>query len=245
MARIFGIVVAVLFHAALILFGGLLFWTQEPEKRYQNVELVSDIATKAEEQKDKSKDKSKDKPEPEKKNDDVQSQDEKPPDAQEIVRSIEASVMAAAPALEAASLGAIEAALGGATLGDGGDFASALTFASGGRIGGTGKAGATLEEKFEAAFSLAEIDQKPRALFQTAPSYPSELRTRKIEGVVQVLFVVDQQGKVVNARAEQSTHEAFTKPALDAVRRWKFEPGVKGGQKVQCKMRVPIRFQPS
>lgn len=240
MARTFGIIAAVLFHAVLILFGGLLFWKHEPEKHYTSVDLLSDAATKAEAQKDKPKEK-----EVEKKTaDDVQAQEEKAPDATEIVRSIEASAAASAPALEAASLGAIEAALGGG-VGDGGDFGSTLSFASGGRIGGTGKAGASLDEKFEGAFSLAEIDQKPRALFQTAPTYPAELRSRKVEGVVQVLFVVDPQGKVVNARSEQSTHEAFVKPALEAIRRWKFEPAVKGGQKVSCKMRVPIRFQPS
>ena len=243
MTRIFGIVAAVLFHAALILFGGLLFWKQEPEKHYQNFELLSDAQTKVEEQKDKAKDKEKP-AETEKKSDDVQAQDEKPPDAQEIVRSIEASAAVAAPALEAASLGQLEQALNGVG-GGGGDFGTALTLEGGGVIGGTGRRAATLDEKFEGAFSLSEIDQKPRALFQAAPTYPAEMRSRKIEGVVQVLFVVDQQGKVINTRAEQSTHEAFVKPALEAIRRWKFEPAIKGGQKVQCKMRVPIRFQPS
>ena len=34
------------------------------------------------------------------------------------------------------------------------------------------------------------------------------------------------------------------KPAVDAVKQWKFEPGVKGGERVACRMRVGIRFQP-
>ena len=32
------------------------------------------------------------------------------------------------------------------------------------------------------------------------------------------------------------------RPALEAVRQWKFEPAVRGGEKVASKMRIPIRF---
>jgi protein TonB len=71
------------------------------------------------------------------------------------------------------------------------------------------------------------------------------MRGRKVEGVVSILFVVDSSGRVSGPRVEKSTHAAFEKPALDAVRQWRFEPAVKGGQRVACKMRVPIRFQPS
>jgi protein TonB len=56
---------------------------------------------------------------------------------------------------------------------------------------------------------------------------------------------VEASGKVADPRVEKSTHTAFDKPALDAVKQWKFEPAVKAGQRVACKMRVPIRFQPS
>ena len=104
-----------------------------------------------------------------------------------------------------------------------------------------GKAG-VLDEDLEKAFSLADIDQKPRAIFQAAPVYPAGKRA--LEVVVSVVFVVDTTGKVTNPRVEKSTDPAFEKPAVDAVKQWKFEPAVKAGQRVSCKMRVPIRFQP-
>ena len=56
---------------------------------------------------------------------------------------------------------------------------------------------------------------------------------------------MDASGKVANPRVEKSSHTAFNKPALEAVKQWKFEPAVKGGQRVACKMRVPIRFPSS
>jgi protein TonB len=46
----------------------------------------------------------------------------------------------------------------------------------------------------------------------------------------------------VNPKVEKSTHPAFERPALEAVRQWKFDPAVRGGEKVPSKVRVPIRF---
>jgi len=227
-----GLVLALLLHAGFLLFGGALFGAaDERAGGHQDVELLTEADQEDE------PDESEPPPEPE----ELQSQEEPPPDAAQILRDLELPVPSDAPALEAASLAAIEQALNGQ--GGSGDFANALTLASGGRIGGTGQPGA-LDEKLEGAFSMTEIDQVPRAIFQQAPSYPASLRGKKLEGVVSLVFVVDPSGRVSNPRVEKSTHPAFDRPALDAIRQWKFEPGVKGGQRVNCKMRLPIRFQP-
>lgn len=228
----FGIACAIALHLGFILFGGLLFTSHKKDHgTLQHVELLNEKDIAAEEEKPKEQ-------EPEK-TEEMDSETEQPPDAAEIIRNLEMSAAANAPELEAASLSAIEAALSGQA-GSGGDFAEALNFSSGGRIGGTGKGGA-LDDSLEKAFSLAEIDQKPRAIFQAAPVYPAGKRT--LEAVVSVVFVVDTTGKVTNPRVEKSTDPVFEKPAVDAVKQWKFEPAIKAGQRVSCKMRVPIRFQ--
>jgi protein TonB len=239
---VFGVGCAFALHGGFFVFGGLVCSSLVKKEKgmVQQVELLSDADAAAEKKPDK-----KDEP-PEKreeKKEELESQEEKAPDAAEIIRTIELSAAAAAPALEAASLSAIENALNGQG-GGGGDFAEALSFNSGGRIGGTGKAGA-LDEKMESAFSLDEIDQKPRAVFQAAPVFPSEMRGKKIEGVVTLIFMVDAAGKVLIPKVEKSNSSAFDKPALDAIRRWKFEAAVKGGQRVSCRMRETIRFQPN
>ncbi len=229
-----GIVCAAAVHAGVILFGGSLFSSGRPDHgTLQKVELVSEVEA--------AKEKEKPREPAAEKTEEMKTENDIPPDAAEVVRDLEPSAAARAPELDAASLGAIEAALNGQ--GGGGDFGDAVSFASGGRIGGTGKAG-TMNEKIEESFSLAEIDQKPQPVFQTSPVYPAELRSKKLEGVVSVIFIVDAQGRVMNQRAEKSSHPAFEKPALEAVRQWKFEPAVKAGQRVACNMRVSIRFQP-
>ncbi len=230
----FGIACAILLHAGFILFGGALFKSHKHgHGTPQEVALLSedDVASEKEHPKEPEL-------EPE---DPEETEAGETPDADEIVRNLELSAAANAPELEAASLSAIEAALSGQA--GGGDFADALNFSSGGRIGGMGKAGA-LGDGRESAFSLAEIDQKPRPVFQSAPAFPAEMRGKKLEGIVSILFVVDPDGKVTNPRVEKSTHPAFEKPALDAIKQWKFEPAIKAGRRVPCKMRAPIRFQP-
>jgi protein TonB len=232
-----GIACAIAAHAGVIMFGGLLFGTGPTDHAtLQQVQLLSEKELAAEQEQPKPESER-----TEREAEELEREATEVPDAEEVVRNLELSAAANAPELQAASLGAIEAALSGQG-GAGGDFAQALDFSSGGRIGGTGKAGA-LDERLESVFSLAEIDQKPRVIFQNTPVYPTSMRGKKVEGLVTVVFIVDQSGKVLKPRVEKASHPAFEKPAIDAVKQWKFEPAVKGGQRVSCKMRAPIRFQ--
>jgi protein TonB len=95
----------------------------------------------------------------------------------------------------------------------------------------------------DAIFSLSDLDQKPRVVYQPAPIYPAELARKKLEGTVYILFLVDKSGKTRDLKVQKSSHPAFNKPALKAVKQWKFEPGKRKGKPVQFRMRVPITFQ--
>ncbi len=94
----------------------------------------------------------------------------------------------------------------------------------------------------DAVFSMGDLDQKPRAIYQPAPNYPSELQGKRVEGIVYVIFIIDKNGRVSNAKVQKSTHQAFERPALAAIKKWKFDPGKRGGKPVPFRMRVPITF---
>lgn len=235
LAAFFGILGALFAHAVVLLFGGIFFLDDDEDQgTLREVELLSaeDTAEKKEEPAEEPR---------AQEEEELAAEEEEVPDAAEIIRNLDLSPLASAPALDAASLGAIESALSG--LGGSGEFGDSLSFSSGGRIGGTGSADA-LGDTLGAAFDLTEIDQGPRAVFQPAPLYPATLRGKKVEGVAVVIFIVDATGKVQNPRIESSSHPAFERPAVDAIKQWKFEPAVRAGQRVGCKMRQPIRFQP-
>ena len=115
----------------------------------------------------------------------------------------------------------------------GGDFAVKLNV-------GAGDAGLT--GAGDDIFALADLDQPPRVIFQPAPQYPADLKKKKIQGTVHVLFIVDKDGRAQNPRVQKSDNAGFDAPALNAVRKWRFEPGKVGGQSVQFRMRVPVTF---
>jgi len=55
-------------------------------------------------------------------------------------------------------------------------------------------------------------------------------------------FVVDREGKVQNPVAVAATHPDLAAAAVEAVRRWTFDPGQKGGRAVNTHVQVPIVF---
>ena len=96
-------------------------------------------------------------------------------------------------------------------------------------------------EEPEDAGSPPVGDQRPRVTYQPAPVVTEALRARG-PGKVVVLLVVDGEGRVKNPEVQSSTDPAFEKPALDAVRRWRFEPGLREGKPASFRMRVPLTF---
>jgi TonB family protein len=59
---------------------------------------------------------------------------------------------------------------------------------------------------------------------------------------VTVEFVVDTAGRVVSAEALRWTHRDFVDPTVQAVLRWRFEPGTIKGRKVNFRMTIPVEF---
>lgn len=103
-----------------------------------------------------------------------------------------------------------------------------------GRPGGLGKG---IE-----IFDPSKLDQVPIARVRVQPQYPFEMRRAGITGEVLVEFIVDANGDVRNAFAVRSTQREFETSAVQAVSKWKFKPGRKGGRSVNTRMQQPISF---
>jgi protein TonB len=91
-------------------------------------------------------------------------------------------------------------------------------------------------------FDLRNLDQQPVPKFRAKPQYPFEMRRAGINGEVLVEFIVDANGDVRNAFAVRSTQRDFEQAAVQAVSKWTFRPGRKGGRAVNTRMQVPIVF---
>jgi protein TonB len=66
---------------------------------------------------------------------------------------------------------------------------------------------------------------------------------RKAPGTVYIVFLVDEEGRVQNPVVQQSPDPVFDRAALDAIKKWKFEPGKRNGKPVRFRMRQPITFK--
>ncbi len=102
--------------------------------------------------------------------------------------------------------------------------------------------GANLGKGMKDLFDIANLDQAPSPKFQGPPNYPFEMRRAGISGEVTVAFIVGSSGDVVEAYAIKSTQREFEQPAVQAVLKWKWRPGRKGGRAVNTKMAIPIAF---
>lgn len=91
-------------------------------------------------------------------------------------------------------------------------------------------------------FDISKLDQTPVPKYQARPQYPFEMRRAGIAGEVLVDFLVDTNGDVQNAYAVRSSQREFEAAAVQAVSKWKFKPGRKGGRDVVTHMQVPIVF---
>ena len=93
-------------------------------------------------------------------------------------------------------------------------------------------------------FDLADVDKQPRPLFQVSPNYPYSLKQAKIEGWVQLEWVIDANGKVLRPRVIKSSHREFNQPAIESIMRSKWKPAEKGGKPVMVRVRQRMDFNP-
>lgn len=96
--------------------------------------------------------------------------------------------------------------------------------------------------KGAAVFDPSMLDNQPVPRLQGRPNYPFEMRRAGIAGEVVVDFIVDVNGDVQNAFAVKMSQREFESAAVQAVSKWKFKPGKKGGRNVNTHMQVPIVF---
>jgi protein TonB len=76
------------------------------------------------------------------------------------------------------------------------------------------------------------------------PPYPGTARRRGYHGTVLLEVLVGRQGKVSDLRVLTSSgYAVLDKAAMESVGEWVFEPGMRGDEKVEMWVRVPIRFE--
>lgn len=84
----------------------------------------------------------------------------------------------------------------------------------------------------------------PTCVFCPSPEYTSKTRRAKIQGDVVLLVVVDQEGHPGNIVVKRSSDDELARKAIEAVRKWKFEPARnKHGEAVAVIVPIEVTFR--
>ena len=84
---------------------------------------------------------------------------------------------------------------------------------------------------------------QPSVLFKVDPEYSEEARKAKYSGTVMLAVVVDTEGKARDIRVVKSLGMGLDEKAIEAVEKWKFKPGMKGGQPVNVRAQIEVNFR--
>jgi len=98
-------------------------------------------------------------------------------------------------------------------------------------------------EKLGKIFDVSQLDRQPQAVFQPAPVFPGELKGSHPESSVTMEFIITAKGDVLMPRAIKSEHRRFEEAAINAMLRWKFKPGSRGGRPVNTRTQITITFR--
>jgi TonB family protein len=84
----------------------------------------------------------------------------------------------------------------------------------------------------------------PVLIYQAPVEYPTEARSMKVQGTVQVVLLVDENGNPQNVTAVRHSGMGLDEAAVEAVKHYTFKPAVdqRTGQNVPAQISVNVQF---
>jgi periplasmic protein TonB len=111
---------------------------------------------------------------------------------------------------------------------------------SGGGIG-TGRGGGI--GAGNGAYRVGGGVSAPLAIFDPDPEYSDEARQAKYQGTVMLWVVVGTDGRPREIRVQRSLGMGLDEKAIEAVRGWKFRPGMREGVPVAVQVNIEVVFR--
>jgi len=102
----------------------------------------------------------------------------------------------------------------------------------------------TVDQKVIIPGAQTILEARPIYRINPPPSYPIIARKRGYQGNVVLEVLINKKGKVIDFRVFSSSgYSILDKTAIASVKKWLFQPGMRGPDKIEMWVRVPIRFQ--
>ena len=140
--------------------------------------------------------------------------------------------------MEPDSFGGVEGGVPGGV--PGGQMGGVIGGVIGGVLSTAAKPAAPLAGK-PAPIRVGGRVRPPRAVVQPPPEYPALARQARIQGQVQVDAVLDEHGNVIEMKVVSGPPLLY-QAALDALKKWKYEPTYLNDQPIAVQMIVTVTF---
>jgi TonB family protein len=88
-----------------------------------------------------------------------------------------------------------------------------------------------------------KLDTPLKIVYNPMPPYPDQLRRAHVTGDVRVMFTVGADGRVAKAKVLGVAPAPLVELSLQAIRQWRFEPPVSGGQPTEINVLQGFNFR--
>jgi periplasmic protein TonB len=93
------------------------------------------------------------------------------------------------------------------------------------------------------AYGWGQLTVAPVLILKVEPDYSEEARRARYQGEVLMRLVIDQSGTPRNVQVVHPLGMGLDQKAVDAVKRWRFRPGMKDGQVVAVLANAEVSFR--
>lgn len=95
-----------------------------------------------------------------------------------------------------------------------------------------------LSVRYRVGFEVGE----PGRVFAPCPAYPEAALAARLEGSVVLELTIDRDGRVADVKVLRAGQLGMAEAAVEAVRRWRFEPSTVDGEPVEVLYILTVRF---
>jgi len=92
-------------------------------------------------------------------------------------------------------------------------------------------------------FRIGRGVSPPVAVYKVEPEYSKQARKAKFQGTVVLSIVIDETGQPTNIKIVRPLGLGLDEKAIEAVKQWRFTPGMKDGKPVAVLAAVEVNFR--
>ena len=86
------------------------------------------------------------------------------------------------------------------------------------------------------------VSSAPVVLYRVEPEFSEDARKAKLQGVVVLYGEVDTNGRLRNIRVTRALGLGLEEKAIEAVKRWRFRPGMRNGRPIVASAIIEVNF---